>query len=149
VATACYSFGWFVLLLTHEPSAKPFCFVLLGSVGTPWGACTRQTLFALCGLQSCCLSQPSRDVTAEGLSAVSFGRRAPDRPYNCDICYNATTRRKFWGFVSCIVKLADLSSGKDARLTQLTDMVSSLFTLISSRPLSNCSCWICPCPLSP
>jgi hypothetical protein len=45
-------------------------------------------------------------------------------------------RRKFWGFVSCIVKLSDLSSGKDARLTQLTDMVSGLFTLISSRPLN-------------
>lgn len=51
-------------------------------------------------------------------------RRAPDRPYQCgDICYNKTTRTRFWGFVSCIVKLADLASGKDARLVQLTDMV--------------------------
>lgn len=50
--------------------------------------------------------------------------RAPDRPYNCDICYNHTTRIRFWGFVSCIVKLADLAGGRDARLMQLTDMVS-------------------------
>lgn len=51
-------------------------------------------------------------------------RRAPDRAYNCDICYNKTTRTRFWGFVSCIVKLDNLASGKDARLVELTDLVS-------------------------
>lgn len=64
-------------------------------------------------------------------ASVSFthtlcaARRAPDKAYNCDICYNKTTRTRFWGFVSCIVKLDNLASGKDARLVELTDLVST------------------------
>ncbi|WIA33746.1 hypothetical protein OEZ86_006861 [Tetradesmus obliquus] len=47
---------------------------------------------------------------------------APDVVYDCPICCNETTRTKFWGFVSCIVKLQDLATGSDARLVNLTDM---------------------------
>eukprot|EP00775_Hariotina_reticulata_P009645 gene9645-9805_t len=48
--------------------------------------------------------------------------RFPYEPYNCDICYNETTRTKFWGFVSCVVKLQDLADGKDTRLNTLSEM---------------------------
>lgn len=50
---------------------------------------------------------------------------APDKVYDCPICYNKTTRTRFWGFVSCIVKLQDLATGRDTRLLQMAEMVSA------------------------
>lgn len=47
--------------------------------------------------------------------------RAPAPPYDCPICYNETTRTRFWGFVSCVVKLQDVATGRDARLQQLSE----------------------------
>ena len=41
-------------------------------------------------------------------------------PYNCtDLCYNATTKEKFWGFVTAIGPMDDLRTGNDTRLELL------------------------------
>ncbi|KAF8060038.1 serine/threonine-protein kinase [Scenedesmus sp. PABB004] len=54
--------------------------------------------------------------------SVTFG--APNPPYDCPpgLCYDAATRTRWWGFVSCIVRLDDLANGRDARLRGLTEM---------------------------
>ena len=45
---------------------------------------------------------------------------APDKPYNCGAaCYDAKRRRKFWGFVSCVINLDALAKGSDPRLAAL------------------------------
>ncbi len=41
-------------------------------------------------------------------------------PTNCtDLCWNPTTKEKFWGFVTAIVPLDDLRNGVDSRLDVL------------------------------
>lgn len=60
---------------------------------------------------------------------VLLAARAPEDAYNCSICYDEATRTKFWGFVSCIVKLQDLAEGKDTRLKSLSEMVRNVLCL--------------------
>jgi hypothetical protein len=83
---------------------------------------SRRLMYVCAATQHSLLSQ--LDWIVHVLCDVCASRRAPDQAYNCDICYNKTTRTRFWGFVSCIVKLDNLASGKDARLVELTDLVS-------------------------
>jgi len=41
-------------------------------------------------------------------------------PYNCtELCFNASTGEKFWGFATAIGKLDDLRAGNDTRLDLL------------------------------
>lgn len=48
---------------------------------------------------------------------------APDGPaYNCSVCYNATTRTRFWGFVNAVINFETLMTGQDSRLRDLTTM---------------------------
>lgn len=48
--------------------------------------------------------------------APSAVHHAPE-PTDCgSLCYNATSRVKFWGFVTAIGPLDDLRAGNDSRL---------------------------------
>jgi hypothetical protein len=40
-------------------------------------------------------------------------------PDDCNICFNATTKEKFWGFATAIGPLDDLRAGNDTRLDLL------------------------------
>lgn len=40
-------------------------------------------------------------------------------PDECTICFNATTKEKFWGFATAIGPLDDLRAGNDTRLDLL------------------------------
>jgi hypothetical protein len=45
---------------------------------------------------------------------------APDGlAYECDVCYNATTGMRFWGFVNALINLQSLVTGQDSRLRDL------------------------------
>jgi hypothetical protein len=55
-----------------------------------------------------------------GHTCVCLPCRAPDGlAYECDVCYNATTGMRFWGFVNALINLQSLVTGQDSRLRDL------------------------------
>jgi hypothetical protein len=78
-----------------------------------------------------CVSKYEPHPAAVAAAAAGSGCSAPDEVYDCPICYNETTRTKFWGFVSCVVNLQDLATGSDARLLNLTEMVHYLLCFVT------------------
>lgn len=49
---------------------------------------------------------------------------APDGlAHNCSVCWNATTKTQFWGFVNAVINLQSLVNGQDSRLRDLRVMV--------------------------
>lgn len=63
---------------------------------------------------------------------------APDGPaYKCDVCYNATTKRRFWGFVNAVVNLEGVINGSDSRTKDLAalHLLYKLYKMEDSGPL--------------
>lgn len=71
-----------------------------------------------------CLSATLHRLPAPCLSAGHCS--APDGlAHNCSVCWNATTKTQFWGFVNAVINLQSLVDGQDSRLRDLRVMVGT------------------------
>ncbi|MEW5301730.1 MAG: hypothetical protein WDW36_004570 [Sanguina aurantia] len=71
------------------------------------------------------VSSVSADETFGGYSVV-----------NCDVCYNASTRTKFWGFSAVALNFADLADGTAGELSTLAALGYSYKLLRSANTTS-------------
>lgn len=65
----------------------------------------------------------NRTSLALTLPPRPLDRSAPGAPYNCSMCYNATTGTMFWGFATCLIYAGAIVNGTDARLQSLVNQV--------------------------